>query len=582
MSASRICLLAPAALALVMTPSARCLAQAYGAHSVVEHNDLRWFEPTMIDLDGQANHRQKGWTASIEKLGWSITGERITIGNPGVVNESEEIYPDNPDAAVQAYVTELAVALQFDPARPDADDILSQISELTGAELTTETFEVIVGEDDEAFAVTVPIIVPGTGFQVPPTYLVQNGIQDAAPDADFGFGERYEIGYTDGERGWRIGILDGPELSQRLVYGAGLGNEYTSQSLDDFANTHPFYGSAPFDLDQDGQLDAIGPLGELYALGFGSVAINFQAPERYFEGFRDYVINGFPVGTVYGPINSVNNAGGPVDEPLEGGEAVEVEQAPDDFNGNGRQFTIYVADLDGDGEIDDDEIVFTYIDYGDLYEFDLFFEEVVVRNVTRVDGIELMLTHQIDTGHKLERGRRDQLELSYGLRYLELRDSFQVTGFGSVIRGFDVFAEMDNQLIGPQIGLNWTRDHGAWEWSVSGRAMLAYNRTDRGLNGIFAQGAVPGSLNTPVHARATTTVLGEALDEFSPLAELRVEARYNLTSAISLNLGYTGTFIDNIQRASQSVVWTAPNFAMQDGRSHILMNGVNGGVEFRY
>lgn len=584
MSASRICLLAPAALALALTPTARCWAQAYGAYSVAEHNDLRWFEPTMIDLDGNANHRQCGWTASVEKLAWSISGERITLGDPNVINPSEKIYRDNPDLAVQNSVTNLAFALDFDPADPRAQTILDQIAQLTGADFTGNLIDFpTVDADGNPVIFQVPEIVPGSGFQPPDTYNVQNSIRDAAPDAAFATGERYEVGYTDGERGWRIGILDGPDLNQVKVYGAGPGNEYTSQSVTGFADFHPFYGSTPQDLDQDGVLDTPGESNDLYALGFGSVAVNFSAPEDFFVGFRDYFLNTFPgSGVVTGPINNVTNYGATDDDFL--GDSVATDLGiGDDVNQNGIAiFNLLIADINGDGTIDDDEIVGSFVDYGDLYEFDVFFEEVTVRNVTRVDGIELMLTHQLDTRHKMEQGRRDSVELSYGVRYMEFSDLFKFDGFGSVIHGATVTAEMDNQMIGPQIGLNWTRNHGAWEWVIDGRAMFAYNRTDRGLNGIFATGAVPGSLNTPINTRPTTTVIGEALDEFSPLAELRIEARYNLTTAISLNLGYTGTYIDNIQRAAPSVGWTAPNWTMQDGRSHVFINGVNGGVEFRY
>ncbi|MEO0532035.1 MAG: BBP7 family outer membrane beta-barrel protein, partial [Planctomycetota bacterium] len=335
--------------------------------------------------------------------------------------------------------------------------------------------------------------------------------------------------------------------------------------------------------DQDGRLDdPADTFGDVFALGFGSVAVNFEAPDGYFAGFRDYLINSFPgAGVVFGPKYEITNYGSEEDGILEDEVAV-VGGIADDLNGNGFTFEVLLGDLNGDGDIEDDEIIGSFIDYGDLFEFNIYFEDITVRNVTSMDGIELMGTHQINTSHRLERGRNDSLEISYGLRYLEMQDMFSWDARGSILGRTGATVEMDNQIIGPQIGLTWTRHDGPWDFYADGRFMFGYNRTDRDLNGIFGQEAIPGALNNSINARTTTTVTGDTRDEFSPLGELRIGARYRFSRAIAVSVGYTGKFIDNIERAAPAMRYTAPNFSLQSGRGDLIVNGWNAGVELRY
>lgn len=587
MSASRICLLA-AALGGVLTPTASTWAQigtAYGSKAIVDHNDLRWFEPVELDIDGQMPHRDEGWFANYDKLVWSFSGERVTIGAPDVLNPSEQIYEPTPNYLVQDQVSAFALGLGYDPVGdPDqAASILLDLTEIFGVDFTGEDIEIVVGVDDmgDDIVVLVPEIVRGTGNQPPPLYNVENGIKDALPDAGFAWGDRYEFGYSDRERGWKISILDGPQQEVTRIYGAGWNSEYTQQSITGFSDFSPDYGSTNQDLDGDGVLDAPGGVNDLYALGFGSVAVNFEAPEDFFLGFRDYMLNGYPISTIFGPTNNVNNYGGEGDEDLTL-DGTEVAALVDDLNNNGGTFFVFGADLDGNGEIDDDELIGTFIDYGDLYDFDIFFNDVTVRNVTEVSGVELMATHEIDTRHKLEQGRSDQMQLAYGVRYFEMNDMFYWSGTGSILGRTYATVDIENQIVGPQLGLKWTRHDGPWDFVVDGRFMMGYNIVDRGLDGVFAQGAVPGGANKSVNARATTTVTGDRQNDFSPLAELRIGLRYRLSQALSLNVGYTGKFVDNIERASQAMRYTVPQFSLKDGKSDFLINGVNFGAELRY
>jgi hypothetical protein len=585
MSATRLSLLT-AACASLLAPASACWAQAYGAAHVVEHNDLNWFEPVELDLDGRIE-AEEGFFFHYDKLYWNASGERVTVGQPGLTTTSETIYPEGAsDAALQARVNELTVA-------GIAPSLIEAILNIT--------FQV----DGAGNIITIPTQIPdpngndGNGIsfitidapQVDPTesgnpvqpYQVQNGIQDATPDAEFAWGERYEFGYSDGERGWMIGVLDGPEVQSDGFYGAG-NTPYDSQTDGNGPGPDPAYEDDTIDGNGDGVLDGDGPtFPDVHALGFGSVAVNFNLPDPDFlTGFRDYFNNnaGAAAGTVYGPVYYVGNYGAAQED--DATDTIQGARA-DDINGNGIAGQIFIlADLNGDGTVDDDEIVGVVTDFGDLHRFNVFFDTVVVRNRTEMDGVELMATHELSTRHKLEQGRRDRLQLSYGVRFLRLSDVWGVTGLGSILGRTSVTADVDNQLIGPQLGLKYTRDRGAWDLSAEARVMFAYNRADIDQTGIFGEEAIPGALNRSATARTTASVYGQTQDDFSPLGELRLDARYKFSKAVALTLGYTAQYIDNIQRASQTVLWNAPDFGVKDGKRDILVNGVNFGVELRY
>ncbi len=96
---------------------------------------------------------------------------------------------------------------------------------------------------------------------------------------------------------------------------------------------------------------------------------------------------------------------------------------------------------------------------------------------------------------------------------------------------------------------------------------------------------IPGQLNRPLFFPPTYAVHGQQENFFSPVAEMRVQASYQLTSAIALRLGYTAIFVDNISRAAAQVKYELPQMGFRDGQAgkqEILINGVNFGAEAVY
>ncbi len=69
--------------------------------------------------------------------------------------------------------------------------------------------------------------------------------------------------------------------------------------------------------------------------------------------------------------------------------------------------------------------------------------------------------------------------------------------------------------------------------------------------------------------------------DFTPVAELRLQAAYQLTTSLALKAGYTGTFAGNIRRAAPSVLYSLPDMGFVDtGGEDLLINGFDLGIEF--
>ena len=731
-------LLAPAALAACLGAATTSHAQygAYGAQAVVEHNDLRWFEPVDLDLDGQMPHRDAGYFLSADKLWWGTINPQTEIGEPGLVVNSEQIFrAPSPELAI-LFVEQL-VTTDFIGSIPDAQDRVQAAltfggiiiedangNNVTGEITSVENLKLRLREDDPTDA---NFARPGGD---PEPYGVKNGIQDALPDAGFAWGERFEFGYSDGEQGWMVTVLDGPEARAGGTYGAGEASPYTSQTNRDVYGPDPYFLGDLQDDDGDGRGDGDGEGGasDIFALGFGSVAVNFALPNPDFlRGFRDYD-NGQTPWTTSGPILYVGNVGStftelivtgftpgvppagagttaslaaldgflttlaanPTGDPgsavletagnaaysvvaselaailaanqgnatitalvgqidalaglLDGTGNSDITQPPnppafddtdaneglnnstqvgdattlgnqirallttlnnqlvgggggtggqgttnvqpnneqrqaDDLNGNANQGFTRVFAEDAEGNLVE---IGRVIDFGDLHTFNVFFDEVTVRNRTEIDGVELMRMHQLSTRHKLEQGRWDNLRFSWGLRFVDLTDNFYFQGLGSILGRTTVETDVENQIIGPQLGLQWVRRDGPWSFVLEGRGTFGYNIVDVDQYGIFGEEAIPGALNRSATARTTTTVQGERFDEFSPIAEIRAQLQYRLAESISLQAGYTAKYIGNIHRGGLTTAWNAPDFGINDRTSDIFVNGLNLGIELRH
>ncbi|MEX0611349.1 MAG: BBP7 family outer membrane beta-barrel protein [Pirellulales bacterium] len=485
-----------------------------------EH-DLQIFAPFDLDLDNMSDDQWSGYFFEYNKLYWSYTGERVTVGN-------EEV-----------------------------GDVLTY-TDLNGQMVTLATER---GQFAEIiYLATVDSNTISDRMNLPRPHVIKNTLHDVPPKAGFALGDRYEFGYQDQGHGWTVGILDGPELNQTEFYGFPR-DLATGGGLPPFID--PDY-TGPEDIGPGGGITASPGL---RAFGFGSVPIIFEVPEDYLLGFRDYLnfLAGALLGTQGGPMLWVGNYG-------------LVDEA--DIDDDTIPFFRLADDLDADENPGADPLT-GGTDFDDLHEFNIFFNNVTIHNRTEIDGIELMWTHQLTNQHYMAKHKNNRVSISGGARFLKLEDQFRVDADGSILGRSFWDTLFVNQIVGPQVGLHWVNQRQRWRLSGDGRFMFGYNVADWDQFGLMGEELIPGALNRPLYARPTAFAHGLREQEFSPVAELRVQTSYHVTSSLALKLGLTSKYVGNIHRAAPSVFYRLPDMGYRDaGNQDILINGVDFGVEF--
>ena len=452
-------------------------------------HDLQFFSPVNFDFENQPISQSNGYYFGYDKLSWAFTGERTTIGNPGGT----------------------------------ADGSMSPFRIFEKGEALNEDTGVIVP-------------IPGTEILIPAPFL-PNGIQNAPPRANFAWGERYELGYFDGDNGTMVGILDGPESNQVGLFGFGATR-------------------------QDGTNGLLSPLGSVY--------VNFEIPTI---GVVPTALGDTPISLMHGFLD--------VQEGVSSGVLAGDDNGDGILDGDG-----VADDIDRDGQFGpvNFQVGGSEPDYDDLVELPTSFQTLEVRNSTQMQGIELMHTYKLDNRHRMVKHQNNFVEMSYGVRYLRLRDEFDVTGVGGVLGDSFWDTHITNNLVGPQIALKWMRQQRRVRWDLGSRFLFGYNIQNWEQEAAIGEDLIPGQLNHPIYLGPTYSTHGKQKDDFSPLVELRVQGSYQITRALAAKLGYTATFIDNISRASQQVRYRLPEMGFRpDNRTQeIFINGVNFGFEAVY
>jgi Putative beta barrel porin-7 (BBP7) len=452
-------------------------------------HDFQLFAPVEIDLDNEPYQDDYGYWAGYSKLAWSLSGERVEIGDPDVIVLAEEIYRFN------------------------------------------------AGVDEG---------------QPPPPYRIYNGLQNVIPNAGFGFGDRYEVGYRDRGNGWMFGILDGPDQTQNMTYGMGV-----TPVID------PTY---------------VGNVGTFFALGFGNTHVNFATPEGYLQGFRDYLnfLAGAVIGTQVGPQAYVGNYGGTVEPNVDNMGQITFIRLTDDIDEDGIPGAIIIIDpVTG--------LLTTMTDFDDLHTFNVAFNQIDVRSRTKVNGVEAMWTHELTNRHYQAKHQNNHLELAFGARYYELKDYFSFLGTGGILGQTFSNNWLNNDIVGPQVRAKWVNQRERWRLSGTTSFLFGYNTQNwHQENGIGAD-LVPGATNRLLYGQPTYSTHGLQKRDFSPVAELRLESAYYLTQAVALKVGYTGMYVGNVRRAATSVKYFLPDMGFRDsGTQNLITNGVDVGIEFVY
>ena len=222
-----------------------------------------------------------------------------------------------------------------------------------------------------------------------------------------------------------------------------------------------------------------------------------------------------------------------------------------------------------------------FTDFDDLHEFNVFFNNVTIHNRTETNGVELMWSHHLTNSHYQAKHQNNRLTLSWGARFLQLYDQFRVDADGSLLGASFWDTSFTNNIVGPQLALQWANQRQRWRLTADSRFLLGYNIANWDQIGLMGEELIPGALNRPLYARPTAFAHGLRETEISPVAELRLQASYHVTRSFALKVGYTGTYIGNVRRAATSVRYYLPDMGYVDnGADDIFANGVDFGVEF--
>ena len=390
---------------------------------------------------------------------------------------------------------------------------------------------------------------PDTGLPIDrPIYF--NSIRETGPNASFRSADRYEFGYNYEDHGWLVGILDGPDQQFGQFYGLNGGA-------------------------QEGQGELQSPLGDVY--------IQFEYEQGLMHGYTDIVDGALGNGRVL-----------PAD--LDGDGILDGDGFADDIDGDG-QYGPDGVDIIAPFGIPDTyvglasnlvgnpiAISYNWHDPDDLVELPTSFRTVLVRNAATTNGIELMAMHRLNNRHWMAKHKNNNnLEFYYGARYLRFRDNFVVNANGGVLGLSAWDTQIINNVIGPQVGLQWTQTRGRWSTNVNGRFTFGYNVSNWNQDGFIGEDLTPGRHNHPLYLRPFSFNHGRRDDDFSPIAEMRMQVAYNFTRSVALKAGWTGMYVGNIYRASTHVRYRLPDMGFLIGDpEHVIVHGATGGLEFNY
>lgn len=357
-----------------------------------------------------------------------------------------------------------------------------------------------------------------------------NSITSANPSTTTGYGNRWEAGYVQNRWGWMVSVIDNVEFHNESWFGVDdkrrnqLAAAQGIRGLDgvlEGQNTVRFDQPAPA-VPPPLFVAPVAPVASIQALlaidGLLTVQVVFEDPFGELFGFVD------------------NDGDGLAD------------------------------DINGDGIIDDNDRVRMGVSYDNLH----------VVNHTEMSGIELMSIRR-----KRPTYRGAFVEMFLGVRYLQVDDVFDVVAHGGVLADSAWNQRALNRIVGPQFGFRWHKRNGRWDFGIQGRAMMGANFIRLRQRGVIADHLTStGEFQVGAPAVTPHTFYHDLNDEkFSPVGELRAEASLLLTKAIAVKVGWNGTVIGGLTRASNTIRYRLPDMGIVNHNDEAFAQGVNFGIE---
>lgn len=248
-------------------------------------------------------------------------------------------------------------------------------------------------------------------------------------------------------------------------------------------------------------------------------------------------------------------------------------------------------------------------DFGDLVSLPVYFPHLFVEHTTRVWGVEVMRLWQWNS-----RRRNSNWEFMTGARYIRFQDDFLVQGIGEVfnididdiptdvvvgvLSDTRILTRAENNIVGPQFALRYTRRRGRLQLSTEGRFMPGANMQSIRQDGYIANRphteTVPTSRVLP--APFFPSFVADAINlremavnhtvhetEFSPMGEFRVDLSYQAWRSVSFNVGWTGMILGGVARSPNMVDYTLPSagILVDNNEQEVFIQGVNFGIDVK-
>jgi hypothetical protein len=337
-----------------------------------------------------------------------------------------------------------------------------------------------------------------------------------------------------------------------------------------------------------------------------ATATPLTAPSSVLSGLEVYASQ-MPL-----PIMYIGNYGSFEDVSDAGFESVPVgndtRQADDnDDNGYPGVFRVF-SDVNGDGVIDPLETVAIINGFGDLYTYNIAFDEVSFEASRDFTSLELMKQYVLfgdasvnsaTTGWRFEayhnewsavigdevRGQwavrpersetigwkplRELVEESRvsfystaGLRSLWLDDSFALDAQGSLLGHAWVEQENDHYVLGPQLGLGAVAEASMFRLEFVTLGLVGYGHLESEQRNAYGEEFQPGTLNRSASAQAISNDYESSEDHVAWHGETRLTASCQITQQLRFDATWRWFVTGPVYSAGESIVWEAPDFGL--------------------
>lgn len=207
-----------------------------------------------------------------------------------------------------------------------------------------------------------------------------------------------------------------------------------------------------------------------------------------------------------------------------------------------------------------------------------------VRDQLQVSGIEVMLPQVMAENQWLTDSLSAHFKIMTGVRYYQLNDRFRMDAQGGILGESFWDTTVDNSLFGPQLAVKAGIKLEGFLLEFYGCCLAGYNLQSMNQNLSLGDDLIPGQHNHPLYFPKSYRYHEKVEEDFAPLLELRATASYQFTERIALKLSYAGTFVDNIRRASEQVLYELPRMGFREeaGTQRATINNVFAGFEAVY